>query len=90
MVDLPTIPYGGIISLGMIVGSLFTKKNTSKFLLYGGLGLGVYNLTANILWAKGNIAGFNELVQGIQESFSKSVTKSSNYGTYNTMPYGEF
>lgn len=88
MINLPTLPFGGWIGVGMMVGSLFTKKGTKKFLFWGGLGLTTYTVVANgiklITWSEDNFPGLNkELLKGLG-------FKSSNYGTYNTVPYGDF
>ena len=45
--ELPTLPFGGLIGIGMIIGSFIDKKH-KDILLYGGVGLWGYHFIAGM------------------------------------------
>lgn len=93
MVQLPTIPYGGLFGIGglMIIGSFFTKGGTKSFLLKGGIATSVYHFIAKSDLVKSFSTYPQNVIPYQYTGFkSSSSSSSSNYGTYNTMPYGDF
>ena len=53
--ELPTLPFGGLIGIGMVISSFFVKGHKDT-LLYGGL----------VVWGYHFIAGISELTDMLQ------------------------
>lgn len=47
--NLPTLPFGGLLGIGMVITSFFVKeKNYKDGLFWGGAGVWGYHIAANV------------------------------------------